>query len=44
MKSRQAKAAWASILSPTARDAPGARRAAASASPGRSRVFDGMQA
>jgi hypothetical protein len=45
MKSRQAKAAPGSTPRPfTASAAPGASRAAWSASPGRSSVFDGMQA
>jgi hypothetical protein len=44
MKSRQAKACRASTPPFTASRAPGASRAAWSASPGRSSVFDGMQA
>src|SRR4051794_12699926 len=44
MKSRQASADGTSREPLTASRAPGATRAAASASPGRSRVLEGMQA
>ena len=44
MKSRQARAWPTSIAPDTAWRAPGTSRAAATASPGRSRVLDGMQA
>ena len=43
MESRQARAAPTSIAPVTASAAPGTRRAAATTSPGRSSVFDGMQ-
>ena len=44
MKSRHDSAAFVSIVPVTASAAPGASRASATASPGRSSVFDGMHA
>ena len=44
MKSRHSKAASERTPPSTASRAPGASRAACSASPGRRRVFDGIQA